>query len=163
MRIDWIIEKKRGNLRPVLQYTVSLDDHEKELALPPVIITSCIPRPQEHWQEYCYPDHFERSGESSATPDFHALEIPSHKGHSWVQHLRLPWRQDNTYPEVEESFKLLRNAFENELARAYASLPVKIENSLTTTSAAKASIAPGILAERFLRLAEKTAQQASAQ
>ena len=29
MRIEWKITKKRGNLRPVLHYSVELEEHEK--------------------------------------------------------------------------------------------------------------------------------------
>ena len=43
MRITWKIEKKRGNLRPVLTYTVTLEDFERALATPPLTITSLIP------------------------------------------------------------------------------------------------------------------------
>ena len=34
MHIEWKITKKRGYLRPILQYSVRLEDHEKALALP---------------------------------------------------------------------------------------------------------------------------------
>lgn len=189
MRINWKIEKKRGNLRPTLTYSVSLEEHEKALALPPLRIVSNIPKPAEHWQEHCYPGQFERLetcatqaayapertvGSFSATDsgittansvtlansqaaEFYELEIPSHKGHAWTQTLRLPWREDNLYPEVAKSFEKLREAFEAELSSANASLPLMLEDSLETSLAAKAEIAPGVLAERFLKLARKSA------
>ena len=77
------------------------------------------------------------------------LEFPSHKGRLWKQSLRLPWREGNDYPEVEQSFKKLRDAFEAELKAAYDSLPMDESNSFD----ARRFIAPGILAERFLMLA----------
>ena len=49
MRITWKIEKKRGNLRPVLTYTVTLEDFERQLATPPLSITSLIPEPPQSW------------------------------------------------------------------------------------------------------------------
>ena len=178
MRIEWKITKKRGNLRPELTYCVTLEEYEKALALPPLRVLSSIPKPQDSWQEYCYPGQLEREceredrqdrlcgGESSKPKDgkkaaeYYELEIPSHKGRSWPQSLRLPWRADNSYPEVEASFIELRRAFEEELAKAGASQPMKEENSLQSTEAAKTAIAPAVLAERFLQLARKSASRA---
>ena len=161
MRIEWNIEKKRGNLRPSLTYSVSLEDHEKALALPPVSVMSTIPKPEEERQDYCYPGQYERSGKpDSERGEYHTLEVPSHRGHSWVRSLRLPWRRDNDYPEVEASFLILREAFERELAAAHSSLPLRLDNSLETSRPARAAIAPAVLAERFLRIAKKSAARA---
>lgn len=158
MRIEWKIEKKRGNLRPELRYSVTLEEHEKALALPPVSIISSIPRPEEDRQDYCYPGQYERAeNPDSGRAEYHVLEIPSHKGHSWVRSLRLPWRRNNEYPEVEDAFRLLRSAFEKELAAAYASQPISSSHDLRTSESAKRNIAPGVLAERFLNLAAKGA------
>lgn len=178
MNIKWNISKKRGNIRPVLTYTITLDEHEKALALPPLRLVSRIPEPDESWQEHCYPGQHERAmasapERSSGNPEdnllgnspanapgkFHDLEVPSHEGHSWTHSLRLPWRENNSYPEVESSFRLLRDAFEKELATAYASQPMQEENSLQTSVNAKAGLAPGVLAERFLKLARGNMQK----
>ena len=161
MRIEWNIEKKRGNLRPSLTYSVTLEEYEKALALPPVSIVSTVPKPEEERQDYCYPCQYERSLTPKAEPrEYHTLEVPSHKGHTWVRSLRLPWRQDNEYPEVEASFLLLREAFERELAAAHASLPISLDKNLESSRPARAAIAPTVLAERFLRIAEKSAARA---
>ncbi len=40
MHIEWKITKKRGYMRPILQYSVRLEEHEKALALPIVSIVS---------------------------------------------------------------------------------------------------------------------------
>ena len=138
MHIEWNITKRRGNIRPVLHYTVTLEEHERELALPFIRVVSTIPEPPDSWQEFCYPGQH---------------EIPSHKGRLWKQSLRLPWREENDYPEVEQSFKKLCDAFEAELKAAYGSLPMDESNSLETSFDARRFIAPGILAERFLILA----------
>ncbi len=155
MLIEWSIEKKRGNLRPVLTYKTSLEEHEKALALPPVSITSTIPEPPEAWQDYCYPGLFERVPTIWIADKFYNLEAPSHKGHSWTKTLMLPWREDNNYPEVEASFMALREAVEAELARACASAPLRLEHSLHTSKTAKTVLAPAILGERFLALARR--------
>ena len=81
MHIEWKITKKRGYLRPILQYSVRLEEHEKALALPIVSIVSTIPQPEEERQDYCYPGLFERAQGYTPTR-FHTLEAPSHKGHS---------------------------------------------------------------------------------
>lgn len=154
MRIEWNILKKRGNLRPVLTYSVSLEEHEKALAMHPVAIVSSLPVPEEARQEYCYPGQWERSNKGEPGERY-TLEVPSHKGHAWKQTLRLPWRENNRYPEAEASFQQLREAFEQELAKAYQSQPMQVEGSLGLSDAAKAGLAPAVLAERFLQATRK--------
>ncbi|MBQ9405710.1 MAG: hypothetical protein IJU37_03105 [Desulfovibrio sp.] len=155
MRIEWHITKKRGNLRPVLHYAAHLEEHEKALALPEVRIVSTIPKPEEDRQDYCYPDCLERA-EGYRPREFHVLESPSHKGHSWTHDLRLPWRADNAYPEVETSFQRLRDAVEREMERANASRPLDVSGGVRTSIQAKAMLAPDLIAERFLRLAARS-------
>lgn len=158
MQIEWKIIKKRGNLRPVLSYCVHLEDHEKALALPVVSIVSNIPKPEEDRQDYCYPGLLERASDYSPKI-FHVLEAPSHKGHAWTRTLVLPWREGNNYPEVEASFELLRHAMEEALQGAYSSEPMEVAGCVRTSSGAKTKIAPGILGEKFLRIAAKAAAQ----
>ncbi len=155
MKIHWKIEKKRGNIRPVLTYSFSIESYEKNLALPPIRVQSTIAEPINSWQEHCYPQQFERAGE----PQFQGcynLEIVSHKGGSWSQSLRLPWRENNEYPEVEASFEALREAFEQELRNADASEPMDEAHYLTVSTATIQSIAPAVLAEKFLDFAKKS-------
>ena len=154
MHIEWKITKKRGYMRPTLQYSVRLEEHEKALALPIVSIVSTIPQPEEERQDYCYPGLFERAQGYTPTR-FHTLEAPSHKGHSWTRSLTLPWRETNEYPEVEESFKRLRAALETEIERADNSQPMSVSGSVQSSAAAKVMLAPNLLAERFLRLAAR--------
>ena len=154
MHITWNITKQRGNLRPLLTYSVTLEEHEKALALPPLRVRSSIPEPEEAWREYCYPGELERA-EGAAATSCYELETPSHKGRTWPQSLRLPWREDNSYPEVEASFRLLREAFASELERAGASRPMHEENSLELGGTALRSVAPAILGQRFLEAVGK--------
>ncbi len=156
MQIEWKITKKRGNMRPVLSYCVHLEDHEKALALPVVSIVSRIPKPEEDRQDYCYPGLLERAANYNPQ-NFHVLEAPSHKGHAWTRTLLLPWREDNSYPEVEASFELLRQAMEEVLRGAYNSEPMELAGSVRTSFGAKAKIAPGVLGEKFLRIAARAA------
>ncbi|MBQ8744014.1 MAG: hypothetical protein IJZ18_02380, partial [Mailhella sp.] len=76
-------------------------------------------------------------------------------GKSWPQTLRLPWRADNAYPEVEESFNAFRDAFEKMLAETYASQPINEERSLSSSSQSRSHVAAGVLAERFLSAARR--------
>ncbi len=155
MKIQWKIEKKRGNLRPVLKYSFSIESYERDLALPPVRICSSIAEPVNSWQEYCYPQTHERA-EQAQFGDFYNLEIVSHKGKNWTQSLRLPWREDNHYPEVEASFDMLREAFEAELRHADASEPMEEEHQLQISEHMQQSIAPSVFAEKFLHFAKKS-------
>ncbi len=159
MHITWNITKQRGNLRPLLTYSVTLEEHEKALALPPLRVRSSIPEPEEAWREYCYPGELERA-EGAAATSCYELETPSHKGRTWPQTLRLPWRADNAYPEVEASFLALRRAFEAVLAEACRSEPMKEQGALSSSEASRSFVAPGVLADRFLRMAGKSAERA---
>lgn len=154
MKIDWTISKKKGNIRPILSYSFIVESFEKELALPPVRIQSTIAEPFDAWEEHCYPKYNERA-ETPVFKGYYSLEIVSHKGHIWTQKIRLPWKEDNEYPEVEESFKILRTAFEKELARANASNAMEKSFSLQITDKASQCLAPHVLAERFLNFAKK--------
>ncbi len=160
MRIDWKITKKRGNIRPLLTYTVTLEEHEKALGLPPLRMRSSIPEPEDSWQEHCYPGQMERA-EGAGPSSCYELEAPSHRGRSWPQTLRLPWREDNAYPEVEASFLAFREAFEAMLAQAYASAPMQEEGSLASSAASRMLVAPGVLAGRFLAAARRSEERFS--
>ncbi len=151
MRIEWSIEKKRGNLRPILRYHVTMERHEEHLALPMVRIVSTIPEPPSSWQAFCYPNQFERAG--IEPPGCHLLETPNHKRKKGGAELRLPWRENNAYPEVAESFAALRAAFEAELAAAHQSAPMCERGELVLRPAIREAIAPAVVAERLLRLA----------
>ncbi len=159
MKIEWKIIKERGNLRPTLSYSLSIEKFEKALALPPVIIQSTIPEPIESWRGYCYPNVDERL-DTPLYKGVYRLELVSHKGGNWTQKLCLPWREDNFYPEVEESFKLLRAAFEEELQKANASLPMNESAYLQISDGASQEIAPSVLAEKFLNFARREASTA---
>jgi hypothetical protein len=151
MRITWHIEKKRGNLRPELSYDVILEGHEKVLALPYVRIDSFIPEPPSSWQAHCYPGEYERAGVPPV--GVYQLATPNHAMGRLRQSLRLPWREDNAYPEVEASFGALRQAFEAALAAAAASQPMDERGELALTASLKRQLAPSLMADRLLRLA----------
>jgi len=151
MRITWRIEKRRGNLRPVLTYEAVLEGAEKELAVPFVRIESTIPEPPSSWQAHCYPHEHERSG--AAPCGCYTLATPGHQRPKNSQSLRLPWREGNSYPEVEESFRQLRLAFEEALAAAHDSDPMDEQGELSLSTGLRRELAPALMAERLLRLA----------
>lgn len=160
MHIEWSIDKKRGYLRPVLSYIVSLEEHEKDLAIPEVRILSSIPKPDDTVQRYCYPGRMERA-EGWKPASFYELETPSHKGSPFPHTLVLPWREDNAYPEVEASFERLRRELEAELARAAASLPLHVKRSLRASLPGKVALAPSVAAEKLLGLAGRMGASAA--
>lgn len=155
MRIEWTLEKKRGNLRPKLIYTTELDAYERGLCLPMVRIETTIPEPPESFASHCWPGEHERS---DWTPDrFHRLATPSHKTGFLTETLTLPWREDNRYPEVEAGLSALQRAFETMLQAASASEPMTLGGELETTTAAKQQIASAFLAERIVQAAKQGA------
>ncbi|MGE4293228.1 MAG: hypothetical protein AB7E32_13590 [Desulfovibrio sp.] len=149
MRIEWCFEKKRGNLRPVLTYTATLDEYEIGLCLPMVRFESQLPVPPESYVPFCWPGSHERG---SWSPErFHILSTPSHKTGTLTERLTMPWREDNAYPEVEEGFQGLRAAFEEILRLSTQSEPIQQHGEMQTTTAARQCIAAAVLGERLLR------------
>ena len=148
MIIEWSVSKKRGNHRPVLRYTVRLEEFERDLALPQVMVESEIPKPPEGWEGHCHPGRNERGG---APCGMYALFTPSHKEGECSASLRLPWREDGEYPEIERSFRRLREDFEAVLKSAYDSNPIDLSRSLGLSNATRRHIASGVAACRFLQ------------
>lgn len=153
MLIEWKIEKKRGNVRPRLCCKITLSGFEKALAVSPLQIPSTIPKPPESFWEHCYPG--ERERDSWKPGEYYYLSTPSHKQGELQENFILPWREDNQYPEVEESFKLLRDEHEKLLRRAYDSRPFELEGALDITPETKRHIAPAAAAERILKVVGK--------
>lgn len=149
MNIEWTIIKKRGNFRPLLEYTVSLTEFECSLCLSGVRVESTIPKPPESSWSHCWPGQNER-GDWTPT-QFHLLMTPSHKDGTTSARLKLPWREDNAYPEVEASFALLRTAFERALAHALDSAPMHVRGRLETSEPMRQAVAPALAAQRILR------------
>lgn len=154
MQISWQIKKKRGYMRPTLTYTIQLEAHEKALCLPAMRIPSTIAEPIASWQEHCWPGQYERA-DPPIVGSLYTIDIPSHEGRHWQQSLRLPWRENNEYPEVEETFRSVRTVYEKELMKAYASLPMNEEKSLYASKELQQCLAPGVVAERILRFAAR--------
>lgn len=150
MKIEWNIEKKRGNYRPILHYSVTLNELERSLCLEAVAVECTIPKPPEASWSYCWPGQNERAVWTPTS--FYLLITPSHKDGKRSDSLKLPWREDNAYPEVEESFALLRTAFESAVAQAMASPSMTTSGSLETSPAMRQSMAPAFAAQRMLKI-----------
>ncbi|NDV28529.1 hypothetical protein [Desulfovibrio sp. JC010] len=147
MIIEWNITKKRGNFRPLLTYTITLEDFEKELGLPQVVMQSSIPEPPESWSASCLPGKCERAGKDCST---YRLYTPDHKKGEVEGKFTLPWRVDSDYPEVKKSFTRLRADFETVLKEAYDSHPVDINGRLELSEDTRSHIASGLVSQRFL-------------
>lgn len=151
MKITWTITKKRGNFRPVLSYTCTFEDWEKELQVEKIQKKTKIPKPDYNWEEVCLPGCMERGKQSSSLGFWDLIADP---GSVREQTCRLPWRPGARpdYPEVEEGFRLLREAYEQALREAYDSGPFECTGELDLTQETKQHIAPGITAGRMLKV-----------
>ena len=149
MKIQWNITKKRGNMRPVLSFTITLSEFERNLAMPAVRIQSAIPKPPDPGWDHCWPGQNER--DTWEPEEFYLLMTPSHRSGETSERFKLPWRADNAYPEVEQAFMALRDAFELALEQACNSRSMHRDGSLETSEIAKKTIAPAFAAERMLR------------
>ena len=152
MKIEWEIKKERGNLRPKLYYRAELESFEIKLGVPMVRITSTIPKPPDAWQSHSYPGRKERG---CWIPEiFYELYSPSHKTIHFKETIHLPMRENCEYPEVEESFRLLRKEYEKCLKAAYHNAAFEIRGSLGISMETKKQIAPGITALKMLHVAD---------
>ena len=148
MHIEWKIRKKAGHRRPKLDYRLALEPFEIELAVPMVRITSTIPKPPDPWQSHVWPGTLERGLQA---PDaVYDLCTPSHKTGSCHEVLTMPARCDKCYPEVEQSFRELRRAYEQVLLEAYENSAFEIDGRLEMTAETKRRIAPAAAAARFV-------------
>ncbi|MFO7596169.1 MAG: hypothetical protein R6W92_07455 [Desulfocurvibacter africanus] len=150
MDIEWSITKKRGNMRPILNYSIILSEFEKDLGMLAVRVESTIPKPPDAGWTHCWPGQNERG--DWRPEEFYLLMTPSHKTGKASETLKLPWRQDNAYPEVEQSFMQLREAFERVLVETADSPPMRASGNLETSGNAKRAVAPAFAAGRILQV-----------
>ncbi len=151
MQITWNIQKKRGNFRPCLNYSLILEPFEKKLAINAIQIETLIPQIPNPHQNYCMP------GENERAPDwkparFHFFSVPYFKTGEVHEFLRLPFRSSNEYPEVEESFTMLRDAYEALIRETYEQKPIDLTQELGLTSETRDSIVAGVTAQKLLGL-----------
>lgn len=149
MNIDWTLNKKRGNNRPLLSFSITLEPWEQELSLPQVSVTTSIPKPPLAFETHCHPGEKERA-DGWVPEEFHTLTTPQAKSGTLSDELRLPWRADNAYPEVEAGFAALRDAFEAELTTAYDSDPIETAGQVKASTQTKRHVAPAVAARRLL-------------
>lgn len=148
MKIDWSVQKKRGNHRPVLAYAIELEQFEIDLAVPQVVVENAISKPPSAWRSYCYPGEDERGG---LALEWYRLVSPSHKNSRITESLVLPWRAvDCKFMDVKMAFEGLRRNFEAVLKSAYDSAPMDTLESLELTEQTRNHIVSGIASAKFL-------------
>ncbi len=148
MKIEWSIQKKRGNHRPVLNYEIELERFEIDLAVPQVVMDNAIAKPPFSWRSFCYPNEDERAGVELT---WYRLMTPSHKLITTSGRLVLPWRgSEDSYDDVKVAFMRLRRDFELVLASTNDSAPVEVVEHLELTEGTRKHIAAGVASARFL-------------
>ncbi|WDP92751.1 MAG: hypothetical protein HUN04_24730 [Desulfobacter sp.] len=149
MKINWKIRKKRGNYRPVLNYTMTLEPFEKSLAIQAVSIQSFIPEIPRPHESFCLPGKNERH--QAWIPDrFHCLQVPYFKSGETRGFIRLPYRASGEYPEVEASFRELRDKYEEKVCIAYGQAPFETGGELDISSHTREVVAARVAADRLL-------------
>lgn len=154
MTIRWTITKERGNLRPRLTVDMKLTDYERRLCVPVVRVDDILPKPPDAGWRHCLPGENERASETWQATDFHRLQTPHHREGACSECFTLPWRMDNSYPEVEAAFRTLREQFEQGVCDAFYSAPMDEQGEMETSASTKERLAPSIAADRLLRLAD---------
>lgn len=107
-----------------------------------------IPNESRGW---CLPGFDERAEEWKAK-SFHLLSVPWFKIGQDAGFLRLPFRENGKYPEVEESFKKLRKEYEIIVCQAYRWEAIDEAGALHTTEETREAIAGTIAAKKMLEL-----------
>ena len=151
MKIKWKIKKKKGNFRPTLSYSIILEDYERELAVPSVNILSRIPEISDPGQNYCLPNCNERDP-SWRPGGYHYISVPYFKTGMTSGFIRLPFRDSGKYPEVEQSFALLRKAYEAVVNDAYGRAPINLSEELDISVATKKNIAAKVISRKLQSL-----------
>ena len=149
MRIQWTIKKKRGNFRPTLNYELTLEEHEKAMAVHAVGIDSLIPYIPRPHESHCLPGENERV-DGWEPRDFVRLSVPHFKTGEIREFIRLPYRENMDYPEVEASFRMLRERFEAMVRRVYGQSPFEETGSLDVTPETAKDIAAAVTARKLL-------------
>ncbi len=149
MRISWTIEKERGNFRPRLSYLLELEEYERRLAVDAANVRSLIPRIEAPYKIYCLPDCYERAPGWEPV-DYHRLTAPFFRDGRRTGFIRLPFRESHSYPEVERSFALLREAHEEVVCRAYNWEPISEAGVLDVSPEGRRAIAARVTAARML-------------
>ncbi len=150
MKINWRITKKQGNHRSSLNYHISLESFEKELAIHAVRIQSLIPELPNSHQSSCFPLENERH--PAWTPvAFHSISTPYFKNGEISGFIRLPFRSSGVYPEVKASFLLLRKKFEKIVQQAYGHASVDITDELDISQETRTLIATRVTAQKMLK------------
>lgn len=151
MIIKWTITKERGNFRPSLHYAITLEDFEKALAVNALTIKSEIPKIPNPHLRHCLPGTNER--EPGWKPyDFHFISVPYFKTGERGECIRLPFRENGGYPEVEASFKRLRCEYEKIVRQAYDHKPLNETNELDMSPETRRHIAANVFSSRLLDL-----------
>ncbi|MCP4114582.1 MAG: hypothetical protein GY737_04130 [Desulfobacteraceae bacterium] len=145
MKINWTITKKRGNFRPSLNYKITLEAFEKELAVNAITLKSTIPAIPDPHQGFCLPGTNERTSHWKAS-DFHYLSVPYFKRGEASGFIRLPFRESREYPEIAASFQTLREEYEAVVRQAYGQEPLHLEDELEMSRGTKQEIAATITA-----------------
>jgi hypothetical protein len=153
MLIEWRIHKRAGHLRPKLHYQITLEPFEIALAVPMASIASTIPKPPDAGQYYVWPGTKECGKE--APMEVYELCTPSHQTRCRKETVTLPMRNDNAFPEVEESFTKLREAYERVLLKAYENSAFETRGRMELSLETKRRIAPAAAAVRFLEALDK--------
>ena len=104
-------------------------------------IGSTILKPPDAWEKHAYPGKKER-GVSWNLKTFYEICTPSYKTGSFEEMIPLPMRENCEYPEVEESFLLLRKEYEKSLKAAYHNAAFGIRGKLGITAETKREVAP---------------------
>ena len=161
MKVDWQILKKRGNFRPTLTYTITLEPFEKKLAVHAVWVESHIPEIPNPSQRYCLPGENERSPVWIPS-EFHRLQVPFFKIGERRDFMRLPFRESGEYPEVESSFLALRNAYETVVKTVYGKEPIHQRGALDMSPETRTCVAARVTADRLLNLFEPASETCAA-
>lgn len=158
MKISWKITKKRGNWRPVLEYTCTKEKWEIDLAIPGGGETEVKIETAWSASERVFDGQDERSREGSEKNYLSLLSYPaSHeKTHSWRH--KLPWKPaaKPQYPEIKQAFNDLMRVWEAEVKKALASEEITETGEVEYSPEAKKEFAPYVAKQKMTEKGEQS-------
>lgn len=137
MRIEYKIKShEKPEYRQTLVIKVWLTDEEVELN--PIILPTKLRIDKPKGIDFTYSGYEPELDENGVDKVDGKYEFSSNSFYEYYYNkipktacMRLPWRRDSNYLEVEESIKIIKDAVQKAIDNAYNSPPLRIEKEFT--------------------------------
>jgi hypothetical protein len=141
MKIEWTIKKQRGRFRAVLEYTISLEQWEKDLN-PEQQVVKIVTGKEKNTGRYVDGDLSDQIGNK-----YYRADVTSEPGADTVT-LRY-YGNNHEYPEIKKAFEELSTLHEAAIRDAYDQRPINTSFLIETSPELKKYVVPGLTADKM--------------